>query len=88
MDNLIQGEKDGTPMEIRVGLVMERDLGTGLLAMSMGVGYPASIAAQMIAKGQIETPGLLSPALHVPAEPFFKELEKRGVAMDIRKRML
>ena len=34
-------------------LVIERDLKSGLYGMSLGVGYPASIVAQMIAGGEI-----------------------------------
>ncbi len=55
------------------------DLGTGFTAMNRTVGFPASIAAQMILKGDIVEKGLLSPIHHLPFEPFINELEKRGI---------
>jgi len=58
-----------------------RDLDSGLLAMNRTVGFPASIAARMIADGTITARGLLSPAVHVPFEPFINELRRRGIAI-------
>ena len=40
--------------------MIERDLMTGLMAMSMGVAYPACIAAEMIVRGDITRKGVLS----------------------------
>jgi saccharopine dehydrogenase-like NADP-dependent oxidoreductase len=47
--------------------------------MSRGVGYPASIVAQMLARGEITQPGLLNPLLHVPDRRFLDELAMRGI---------
>ena len=44
-------------------LIIERDLKSGLFGMSLGVGYPASIVAQMLARREIMRPGLLNPLL-------------------------
>jgi len=55
------------------------DLDTGLTAMSRTVGFPASIAAQMIVGGAITKRGLLSPACDVPYNEFFTELKRRGI---------
>nr|WP_245440755.1 saccharopine dehydrogenase C-terminal domain-containing protein [Mesorhizobium sanjuanii] len=60
-------------------LIIERDLASGLFGMSLGVGYPASIVAQMPGRGEIATPGLLNPPLHVPDSRFLDELAKRGI---------
>ncbi len=60
-------------------LLIERDLKTGLLAMSLGVGYAASIVAQMIGKGEIKRKGILSPATDIPYDPFMKRLKDRGI---------
>ncbi|MER9674808.1 saccharopine dehydrogenase C-terminal domain-containing protein, partial [Mesorhizobium sp. M0208] len=60
-------------------LVIERDLASGLFGMSLGVGYPASIVAQMLARREIATPGLLNPLLHVPDGRFLDELARRGI---------
>ena len=46
---------------------------------------PISIIAQMIANGVIHRLGVSPPELAVPAEPFFSELEKRGMKIKITK---
>ena len=60
-------------------LLIERDLASGLLAMSLGVGWTASLVAQMIARGEIVSPGLLSPVQDIPHDRFTAELGKRGI---------
>lgn len=40
---------------------------------------PPSIVAQMIADGTIYRPGVMPPEIAVPVQPFFRELEKRGM---------
>ncbi len=60
-------------------LSIERDLNTGLMAMSMGVAYPACIVAEMIVKGEIAKRGVLSPDRNIPLGFFKAELKKRGI---------
>ncbi|QKC82631.1 saccharopine dehydrogenase family protein [Mesorhizobium sp. NZP2077] len=79
MRNVFSGLGDGRAKTVTSDLIIERDLTSGLFGMSLGVGYPASIVAQMLARREITTPGLLNPLLHVPDEPFFDELAKRGI---------
>ena len=55
---------------------------TGLMAMSMGVAYPACIAAEMIVKGEITGKGVLSPAIDVPFDLFMDQLNKRGIQVN------
>ena len=55
---------------------------TGLMAMSMGVAYPACIAAEMIVKGEITRKGILSPAIDVPPDLFMDELNRRGIKVE------
>ena len=62
-------------------MLIERDLETGIMAMSKGVGYTASIAARMIANGDIKEKGVLSPLKHIPFAKFKNELEKRGITI-------
>jgi saccharopine dehydrogenase-like NADP-dependent oxidoreductase len=49
-----------------------------MFGMSLGVGYPASIVAQMLVRREIAQPGLLNPLAHVPDGLFLAELAKRG----------
>ncbi|NNC93715.1 MAG: saccharopine dehydrogenase [Acidimicrobiia bacterium] len=82
MVNIFEGLVDGRPTRLTCRLLIERDLSTGLLAMSQAVGFTASIVAQMIAGGEIPEVGVLSPARHIPPARFFEELEIRGVTVD------
>jgi len=79
MLNVFEGLKDGRRISMTCSLSIERDLNTGLMAMSMGVAYPACIAAEMIVKGKIEKKGILSPAIDIPPGLFMDELKKRGI---------
>jgi lysine 6-dehydrogenase len=81
MRNVFCGTKDGKLKTVVSDLRIERDLTSGLFGMSLGVGYPASIVAQMLASQEINTPGLLNPLMHVPADRFLDELAKRGIAV-------
>ncbi|MBZ9676385.1 saccharopine dehydrogenase family protein [Mesorhizobium sp. ES1-1] len=79
MRNVFSGLEGGRRKTVTSDLIIERDLASGLFGMSLGVGYPASIVAQMLARGEITTPGLLNPLTHVPHCPFFDALATRGI---------
>jgi len=79
MRNVFSGLEGGRAKTVTSDLIIERDLASGLFGMSLGVGYPASIVAQMLARHEITKPGLLNPLLDVPDGPFFDELAKRGI---------
>ena len=83
MLNEFEGLKDGKRILMTCSLSIERDLNTGLMAMSMGVAYPACIVAEMIVKGIIEKKGVLSPAKDIPPDLFMAELKKRGIMVKI-----
>ncbi|NLX03894.1 MAG: saccharopine dehydrogenase [Phycisphaerae bacterium] len=83
--DLIRVEAEGLRNSRRVQLVMQvldyRDMATGLTAMSRTVGFPAAIAARMIADGTIRRRGLLSPTADVPYQPFIDELRARNITV-------
>ncbi len=79
MINVFEGVKDKIPMRFTSSMLIERDLDTGIMAMSKGVGYTACIVAKMIAKGEITEKGVLSPIKHIPVRPFMDNLKKRGI---------
>ena len=54
---------------------------SGLMAMNRTVGFPASIAAQMIVRGVIKDRGLLTPTRNVPYQVFVAELRERGITV-------
>jgi saccharopine dehydrogenase-like NADP-dependent oxidoreductase len=82
MVNKVEGVRKGKHQILTCFLLIERDLVTGLMAMSMGVGYPACIAAEMIVKGDITKKGVLSPAIDIPCDVFMDQLNKRGIKVN------
>jgi saccharopine dehydrogenase-like NADP-dependent oxidoreductase len=47
--------------------------------MNRTVGFTASIAAHLVARGAITRPGVLSPTRDVPGALVLEELARRGV---------
>jgi lysine 6-dehydrogenase len=44
-------------------------------------GLPLALGALMLARGQVHMPGVVAPEACIEPEPFFAELERRGVAI-------
>jgi saccharopine dehydrogenase-like NADP-dependent oxidoreductase len=82
MVNKIEGVKEVNRLIMTCSLMIERDLVTGLMAMSMGVAYPACIVAEMVVNGEIKRKGVLSPAIDVPCDLFMDQLSKRGIRIN------
>lgn len=88
MLNVFEGLVGQTPMRMTTELLIERDLDTGLMAMAKGVGFPASIVAQMLVRGEITARGVLSPTRHVPALPFIEAIGARDIQVSVREERL
>lgn len=88
MLNVFEGIVGGKKNRLTSRLLIERDMDTGLMAMSKGVGFPASIVAQMIAGGEIEEKGILAPAVHIPYQPFMDRLALRGIMLEEKQEVL
>ena len=82
MVNTAEGVREAKQQILTCSLMIERDLMTGLMAMSMGVAYPACIAAEMIVRGDITRKGVLSPATDVPCDVFMDQLRKRDIEIN------
>lgn len=82
MLNIFEGKRNDQLIRLTSRLLIERNMKTGIMAMAQGVGYPAAIVAQMIAKGEIKEKGILSPMAHVPYSPFVDALRKRGIVVE------
>ncbi len=83
MLNIFEGIAAGKPTRMTTRMIIERDLETGLMAMSKGVGFPASIVAQMIAADEITAKGVLSPIFDIPYQRFTERLAERGIMIEI-----
>ena len=75
------GMKGGEEERVIQHVIDYRDLETGFTAMNRTVGYTASIVAQMIARGEISSRGVLSPLYDVPYGKFIEELSYRGITV-------
>ncbi len=68
----------------RVGSAMEMWAGYSrrpqLSAVARDTGFPAAIAAVMLARAEIRGTGVQAPENVVPPQPFFDQLKKRGFA--------
>jgi saccharopine dehydrogenase-like NADP-dependent oxidoreductase len=73
------GRRGGRAARARAEMVVLPHLGWGIGAGALDTGVPLSIAAQMLADRRIAAPGVLCPETAVPADPFFAELERRGM---------
>ena len=82
MINVFEGLVEGRRQRLTSRLLIERDLNTGLMAMSKGVGFTASIVAQMLAAGEITAKGILAPGIHIPYQAFRDRLAERGVVIE------
>jgi lysine 6-dehydrogenase len=56
------------------------------VGIDVDTGCPPSIAMQMLARGEITARGVVPPEQAIPAEPFFRELRRRGMIIRTRRR--
>jgi saccharopine dehydrogenase-like NADP-dependent oxidoreductase len=56
------------------------------VGIDVDTGCPPSIAVQMLARGEITERGVVPPERAIPVEPFFHELERRGMRIRTRRR--
>jgi saccharopine dehydrogenase-like NADP-dependent oxidoreductase len=82
MVNIFEGLMAGKKTRVTSTMLIERDLETGITAMSKGVGYTAAITARMIARGDIKEKGVLSPLHHIPVAPLMAGLKDRGIQIN------
>ncbi len=82
MLNLFEGRRQGRLVRRSSRLLIERDLETGLMAMTRAVSCPASIVARMIAEKEITATGVLSPMKHIPYQSFIDALNARGIIVE------
>jgi saccharopine dehydrogenase-like NADP-dependent oxidoreductase len=77
----VTGAKNGQQRRAVYQVIDKRDLETGFTAMQRTVGFTISIGALMIAAGQIDKRGLLSPLTDVPYGPYAAALKARGIGV-------
>jgi lysine 6-dehydrogenase len=73
------GESGGAAAKLRYDIVDKLDESTGLSAMMRTTAFPASIIAQMMAKGEILQRGSTPQEKAIDAERFVAELARRNI---------
>ena len=74
-----RGVIDGLWRTLRYTIIDRSDEKTGLSAMMRTTAFPASIIAQMMARGEIRDKGAIPQEICVPPETFVHELARRGI---------
>jgi lysine 6-dehydrogenase len=74
-----RGERGGGAGELRYDIIDRFDEGTGLSAMMRTTAFPASIIAQMMARGETTERGAVPQERCVPPDLFVAELAKRNI---------
>ena len=74
-----RGVIEGLWRTLRYTIIDRSDEKTGLSAMMRTTAFPASIIAQMMARGEIRDKGAIPQEICVPPETFVHELARRGI---------
>jgi len=76
------GTKDGTRKRLRYDIVDKYDEATGLSAMMRTTAFPASIIAQMAARGDVKMRGATPQEKAIDAGKFVAELARRNIKIN------
>lgn len=82
----VTGVKDKEPRQLVWEGIEFGDQAEQLSAMMRMTAFPASIIAQMIARGDIKERGVLRQESHVPVKLFLAEMESRGLHLTMADR--
>jgi lysine 6-dehydrogenase len=83
---VVTGVKDKKPSQVVWDCVDYNNQADGLTAMMRMTAFPASIIAQMIARGDIAQRGVLRQETVVPVKLFLAELASRGINLTMSER--
>jgi lysine 6-dehydrogenase len=78
---IVYGTQNGTPQKLQIDIHDHYDDATGFSAMERMTGFPTSIYAIEIAKGNVE-PGCIRYELAIPGKVVVEELRKRGIPIE------
>jgi lysine 6-dehydrogenase len=74
-----RGTMDGLQRSLRYTIIDRQDEATGLSAMMRTTAFPASIIAQMMARGETTQRGAVPQELAIPPDAFVAELARRDI---------
>lgn len=76
---VLEGTKAGRKRRLTLDATTRYSTRPVFSAVARDTGFPISVAAQMLARGEITAQGALPPELAIPAREFLRELDKRGI---------
>lgn len=82
----VSGVRDRKPIEVIWEGIDYMDQAAGLTAMMRMTAFPASIIAQMIARGDIKEKGALVQEKYIPIKIFLAEIASRGIRLSMLER--
>ena len=77
--SILSERKDGETQRLRYDIVDKQDEATGMSAMMRTTAFPASIIAQMMARGEVLAHGATPQEKAIDPEKFVAELERRNI---------
>ena len=75
----VKGMAQGAPVVGKAESVVLPNPDSKIAAGALDTGVPLSIVAQMLARAEIRSPGVLCPETSVPPDLFFAQLKRRGI---------
>jgi len=82
---VVRGRRNRTPVEDTIDCHV-RGNRAWRVGIDVDTGCPPSIAMQMLACGEITARGVVAPEQAIPAQPFFRELQRRGMLIRTQRR--
>jgi saccharopine dehydrogenase-like NADP-dependent oxidoreductase len=76
---VVEGSKAGRKRRLTLDATTRYSTRPVFSAVARDTGFPISVAAQMLAQGEISARGVLPPEMSIPAREFLKELDRRGI---------
>ena len=79
-----EGRKNDQALRVVYDLLDYADEANGISAMERTTGFSLSITGQLQVQGRARSPGVFTPDIAVPADPYIAELDKRGIRIQHR----
>lgn len=84
----VYGTHNGKPKNIEMDCLVKPTRGWSEAGSNVDTGRTIAVMAMMMHRGEIVGAGVTAPETCVPAKPFFKELEKRGMKVYKNRRLI
>ncbi|MBI2386138.1 MAG: saccharopine dehydrogenase NADP-binding domain-containing protein [Elusimicrobia bacterium] len=84
----VRGTSGGAPKTVAMDCLVRTTPGWSEAGSNVGTGRTIAVMALMLHRGRIDAVGVTAPEACVPAAPFFRELEQRGMRFYKNRRML